>query len=88
MTAVAFSTPQRSLPRQPASENNLGAFLNVVTWVLLITSALAVLTRLITKRALKRRIDVDDAFVVAALVSLADYTTMYSMSLTLLRIDR
>ncbi|KAF2726798.1 hypothetical protein EJ04DRAFT_452641 [Polyplosphaeria fusca] len=55
--------------RQPASAADLGHFLNVVTWILLITSALAVLTRLITKRALKRRMDVDDAFVVAALMA-------------------
>lgn len=54
--------------RQPGSEKDLGPFLNVVTWMLLITSALAVMTRLVTKRALRRRIDVDDAFVVAALV--------------------
>jgi len=43
--------------------------LNVATWILLVTGALAVLTRLVTKRALKRRIGYDDAFVVAALVS-------------------
>ncbi|KAF2786903.1 hypothetical protein K505DRAFT_354168 [Melanomma pulvis-pyrius CBS 109.77] len=55
--------------RQPGSEKNLGPFLNVITWMLLITSALAVLTRLVTKRALRRRIDVDDAFVVAALIA-------------------
>jgi hypothetical protein len=58
-------------PRRTGSKDNLGPFVNVVTWVLLITSTLAVLTRLITKRALRRRIGVDDAFVVAALVSLA-----------------
>ncbi|KAF2637583.1 hypothetical protein P280DRAFT_530762 [Massarina eburnea CBS 473.64] len=57
------------VPRQPGSESDLGPFLNVVTWILLITSALAVLTRLVTKRALKRRIDVDDVFVVAALLA-------------------
>ena len=55
--------------RQRGSQNDLGRFLNVITWILLITSTLAVLTRLVTKRALRRRIDVDDAFVVAALVS-------------------
>jgi hypothetical protein len=55
--------------RHPGSEVDLGPFLNVVTWILLITSTLAVLTRLITKRALRRRVDVDDAFVIAALVS-------------------
>ncbi|KAF2676399.1 hypothetical protein K458DRAFT_379955 [Lentithecium fluviatile CBS 122367] len=57
------------LVRQPGSEADLGPFLNVVTWILLVTSGLAVLTRLVTKRALKRRIDVDDAFVVAALLT-------------------
>jgi hypothetical protein len=56
------------LVRHPGSKANLGPFLNVVTWILLITSGLAVLTRLVTKRALRRRIDVDDGFVVAALV--------------------
>jgi hypothetical protein len=54
--------------RQPGSEQDLGPFLNVITWILLITSTLAVLTRLVTKRALRRRIDIDDGFVVAALV--------------------
>ncbi|KAF1960760.1 hypothetical protein CC80DRAFT_544155 [Byssothecium circinans] len=64
-----LSLPLNQVPRQPGSESNLGPFLNVVTWILLITEALAVLTRLVTKRALKRRIDVDDAFVVAALLA-------------------
>ena len=70
MTALPiFSSSHHPIPRQPGSRDNLGPFVNVVTWILLITSALAVLTRLITKRALRRRIDVDDAFVIAALVS-------------------
>lgn len=63
-----FVSSHHPIPRQPGSRDNLGPFLNVVTWVLLITSALAVLTRLVTKRALKRRVDVDDAFVLLALV--------------------
>ena len=67
MTAI-FVSSHHPIPRQPGSQDNLGPFLNVVTWVLLITSALAVLTRLVTKRALKRRVDVDDAFVLLALV--------------------
>jgi hypothetical protein len=54
--------------RRPGSEADLGPFLNVATWVLLVTGALAVLTRLVTKRALKRSIGVDDLLVVAALV--------------------
>jgi hypothetical protein len=37
----------------------------------MITSGLAVLTRLITKRALRRRVDIDDGFVVGALVLFA-----------------
>ncbi|ORX91865.1 hypothetical protein BCR34DRAFT_271458 [Clohesyomyces aquaticus] len=52
-----------------ARHHGYGPFLNVITWVLLVTSGLAVLTRLVTKRALKRGIGVDDAFVVAALVT-------------------
>lgn len=68
MTAV-FVSSHHPIPRQPGSRDNLGPFLNVVTWILLITSALAVVTRLVTKRALKRRVDVDDAFVLLALVS-------------------
>lgn len=67
MTAI-FISSHHPIPRQPGSRDDLGPFLNVVTWILLITSALAVLTRLVTKRALSRRIDVDDAFVIAALV--------------------
>ena len=62
-----------SVTRQPGSED-LGPFLNVVTWVLLITSGLAVLTRLVTKRALKRLIDIDDGFVIAALVCIGLYS--------------
>ncbi|KAF1995267.1 hypothetical protein P154DRAFT_445865 [Amniculicola lignicola CBS 123094] len=61
-----FSHP---VARHPGSTQDLGPFLDVITWILLITSALAVLTRLVTKRALGRRIDLDDAFVVAALVA-------------------
>ena len=67
MTAL-FVSSHHPIPRQPGSGNDLGPFLNVVTWIMLITSALAVVTRLITKRALKRRVDIDDVFVVLALV--------------------
>jgi hypothetical protein len=67
MTAL-FVSSHHPIPRQPGSRDDLGPFLNVVTWILLITSALAVVTRLITKRALKRRVDIDDVFVVLALV--------------------
>ncbi|CAO2652760.1 Nn.00g021710.m01.CDS01 [Neocucurbitaria sp. VM-36] len=68
MTAGS-GTSHHPIPRQPGSSENVGPFVDVVTWILLITSALAVLTRLITKRALSRRIDVDDAFVIAALIT-------------------
>jgi hypothetical protein len=69
MTALpSFASSQHFIPRRAGPKDNLGPFVNVVTWILLITSTLAVLTRLITKRALRRRIDVDDAFVIAALV--------------------
>jgi hypothetical protein len=67
MTAL-FVSSHHPIPRQPGSGDDLGPFLNVVTWIMLITSALAVVTRLITKRALKRRVDIDDVFVVLALV--------------------
>lgn len=72
MTLVASYHPSHHrLSRQIDSSDNprgLGPLLNVITWILLITSSLAVGTRLITKRALQRRIDVDDVFVIAALV--------------------
>ncbi|KAL6710958.1 hypothetical protein ACN47E_006833 [Coniothyrium glycines] len=69
MTAIPASSSSHSqISRQPGSGENTGPYLNVVTWILMITSSLAVLTRLITKRALKRRIDIDDAFVIAALI--------------------
>lgn len=69
MTALpGLSSSHHPLPRHPGSKDDVGPFINVVTWVLLITSALAVLTRLITKRALRRSVDYDDAFVIAALV--------------------
>lgn len=67
MTAI-FVSSHHPIPRQPGSRDDLGPFLNVVTWILLITSALAVVTRLVTKRALRRLVDVDDVFVVLALV--------------------
>lgn len=72
MTAI-FVSSHHPIPRQPGSRDDLGPFLNVVTWILLITSALAVLTRLVTKRALRRRIDIDDAFALLALVRKAHY---------------
>jgi len=68
MTAL-FVSSHHPIPRQPGSGDDLGPFLNVVTWIMLITSALAVVTRLITKRALKRRVDIDDVFVVLALMA-------------------
>ena len=54
--------------RQLHSSHNLSAIVNVITWFLLVASGLAILTRLLTKRALQRRIDIDDALAVAALV--------------------
>lgn len=71
MAKMEFTTEETRhayVARHPGSHSDLGPFLNVITWILLVTSTLAVLTRLITKRALKRRIDIDDAFVAAALV--------------------
>ena len=68
MAVLPFISSCRPIPRRPGSSADVGPFVNVVTWTLLITSALAVLTRLVTKRALQRRIDVDDAFVMLALV--------------------
>lgn len=76
MTAI-FVSSHHPIPRQPRSGDDLGPFLNVVTWILLITSTLAVLTRIITKRALKRRVDVDDAFVLLALVGKTHYCAGY-----------
>lgn len=68
---IAFPAEvKKILVRHPGSRSDLGPFLDVVTWVLLVTSFLAVATRLGTKRALRRRIDVDDYLVVGALVCL------------------
>ncbi|KAL6155154.1 hypothetical protein ACJQWK_00761 [Exserohilum turcicum] len=69
MPALCLVSSRHSIPRRPGSDADVGPFINVVTWILLITSALAVLTRLITKRVLRRRIDIDDAFVVLALTA-------------------
>ena len=66
---IAFPAEVRKIVvRHPGSQENLGPFLDVVTWVLLVTSFLAVGTRLGTKKALRRRVDVDDYLVVGALV--------------------
>ncbi|OCK96684.1 uncharacterized protein K441DRAFT_606998 [Cenococcum geophilum 1.58] len=54
--------------RQLHSSHSLSAIVNVITWFLLVASGLAILTRLLTKRALERRIDIDDALAVAALI--------------------
>lgn len=71
MPLSLFASSHYPLPRQPGSGADIGPFVNVVTWVLLITSALAVLTRLVTKRALRRSLDIDDVFVLLALVRLS-----------------
>ena len=77
MTAV-FVSSHHPIPRTPGSRDDWGPFLNVVTWILLITSALAVFTRLITKCALRRtRVDIDDGFVVLALVRMIHYAVAY-----------
>lgn len=68
MPQSLFASSHHPLPREPGSSADVGPYINVVTWVLLITSALAVLTRLVTKRALKRSLDIDDGFVLLALV--------------------
>lgn len=80
MTAVAFSSAHHPISRRPGSKEDIGPFINVVTWILLITSALAVLTRLITKRAMRRSVDIDDAFVIAALVSIYLLHTIQDVS--------
>ncbi|KAF1976186.1 hypothetical protein BU23DRAFT_528555 [Bimuria novae-zelandiae CBS 107.79] len=67
---IAFPAEVKEIvARHPGSKRDLGPFLDVVTWVFLVTSFLAVLTRLGTKRALRRRIDVDDYLVVGALMA-------------------
>ncbi|KAK7187760.1 hypothetical protein PSPO01_05962 [Paraphaeosphaeria sporulosa] len=67
---IAFPAEVKTfVARHPGSQEDLGPFLDVVTWVLLVTSFLAVSTRLGTKRALRRRIDVDDYLVVGALLA-------------------
>ena len=68
MPQSLFASSHHPLPREPGSSADFGPYINVVTWVLLITSALAVLTRLVTKRALRRNLDIDDGFVLLALV--------------------
>lgn len=68
---ITFSVESREIVvRHSGSHSDLGPFLDVVTWVLLVTSFLAVGTRLGTKKALGRRIDVDDYLIVGALVCL------------------
>lgn len=75
---IAFPAELREIVvRHPGSQSNLGPFLDVVTWVLLVTSFLAVGTRLGTKRALRRRIDVDDYLVVGALVGVFCSVTLW-----------
>ncbi|KAG9191681.1 hypothetical protein G6011_10415 [Alternaria panax] len=69
MAPSLFVSSHYPRPRQPGNSADVGPFINVVTWILLITSALAVLTRLITKRALRRSLDFDDAFVLLALLA-------------------
>ncbi|PSN69516.1 hypothetical protein BS50DRAFT_664532 [Corynespora cassiicola Philippines] len=61
--------PLKVVARQPGSEANLGPYINVVTWTLLTTSALAVMTRIVTKKAMGRKIDIDDAFIIGALAT-------------------
>lgn len=68
MAALSFASTHYAIPRRPGSSTDVGPFVDVVTWILLITSTLAVVTRLVTKRALRRSMDVDDAFVMLALV--------------------
>jgi hypothetical protein len=77
MSAILLPKP---VARHPGSQADLGPYLDVVTWILLVISGLAVFTRLVTKRALRRRFDIDDGFVVAALVS---YSPLFAETLLL-----
>ena len=45
-----------------------GQIVSIITWILLVTSALAVLARLFTKWAVSRRLHADDGFAVSGLV--------------------
>ena len=46
-----------------------GRIVGAVTWFLLVTSTLAIFTRLLSKRALQRKWDIDDGLAVSSLVS-------------------
>lgn len=50
---------------------NPGRIVSVVTWFLLAVATIAVLTRLFTKRAVSRRLNVDDGLAIISLVGFA-----------------
>lgn len=52
------------------SRPSRGDAVNVVVWFLLVSSVLATLARLLTKRALRRHLSIDDAVLVVAVVCL------------------
>lgn len=53
----------------PIATSKHGKIVSVVTWFMLAAATLAVVTRLLTKRALSRKLNADDALIVASLVS-------------------
>lgn len=61
-----MSSTQTSPP--PLAIPNPGRSVSVLTWFLLAVATIAVLTRLFTKRAVSRRLSVDDGLAVISLV--------------------
>lgn len=52
----------------PPNEGEHGSTISVITWFLLVATALAVITRIATKLAISNRINLDDFVVFTALV--------------------
>lgn len=53
------------------SKANPGSVVNIVSWFLLVATALAVIARMATKKAVSHKFTIDDAVVFAALVRAA-----------------
>lgn len=68
------------LPREAITPDNHSPIVNIVTWILLVTMVLAVCTKVAMKIVGRRTFDIDDSFLVAAMVILS-----WSLALSQLR---
>ena len=69
MASAPSATPTPPAPSELITPDNQSPVVSLVTWVTMTVAILAAITKIVTKWAIKRREELDDAYMVVALVS-------------------